>query len=78
VKHGMTDIEPGLRVIAPAYRGAGHWWRPAGGYDKVTMAGDIHRLLHDHLGIGGPVVVAGHDIGLMVAYAYRGGHRRLA
>jgi pimeloyl-ACP methyl ester carboxylesterase len=42
------------------------------------MAGDIHRLLHDHLGIGGPVVVAGHDIGLMVAYAYRGGHRRLA
>jgi pimeloyl-ACP methyl ester carboxylesterase len=114
VKHGMADIEPGLRlhyvaagqgsqtivllhgfpqtwwewhkvipaladaglrVIAPDYRGAGHSWRPAAGYDKVTMAGDIRRLLHDHLGIGGPVVVAGHDIGLMVAYAYAQAYR---
>ena len=34
------------------------------------MAGDIRRLLREHLGVEGPVVVAGHDIGLMVAYAY--------
>jgi pimeloyl-ACP methyl ester carboxylesterase len=68
-------VDAGLRVVAPDYRGAGHSWRPAGGYDKVTMAGDIHRLLHEHLGVDGPVAVAGHDIGLMVAYAYAQAYR---
>jgi pimeloyl-ACP methyl ester carboxylesterase len=67
-------IEPlagaGFRVVAPDYRGAGHSWRPAGGYDKRTMAGDIRRLVREHLGIEQPVAVVGHDIGLMVAYAY--------
>lgn len=57
-------------MIAPDYRGAGHSWRPAGGYDKRTMAGDLDRLLREHLGVAGPVAVVGHDIGLMVAYAY--------
>ena len=57
-------------VIAPDYRGAGHSWRPAGGYDKRTMAQDIRALVRDHLGIEGQIVLAGHDIGLMVAYAY--------
>lgn len=60
----------GFRVVAPDYRGAGHSWRPAGGYDKRTMARDVHELLHTHLGIHEPVVLVGHDIGLMVAYAY--------
>src|SRR5919202_1447887 len=68
-------VEAGFRVVAPDYRGAGHSWRPAGGYDKVTMAGDIHRLLREHLGVDGPVAVAGHDIGLMVAYAYAQAYR---
>lgn len=63
-------VQAGFRVIAPDYRGAGNSWRPAGGYDKKTMAGDIHRLLHEHLSITGPVALVGHDIGLMVAYAY--------
>ena len=63
-------VAGGLRVVAPDYRGAGDSFRPAGGYDKVTVAGDIRRLLREHLQIDGPVVVAGHDIGLMVAYAY--------
>lgn len=62
--------EAGYRVIAPDYRGAGHSFRPAGGYDKWTVARDIHTLLHDHLGVREPVVMVGHDIGLMVAYAY--------
>ena len=57
-------------MIAPDYRGAGHSWRPAGGYDKRTMAQDIRALVRDHLGIEGQIVLAGHDIGLMVAYAY--------
>jgi pimeloyl-ACP methyl ester carboxylesterase len=63
-------VAAGFRVIAPDYRGAGHSWRPAGGYDKQTMAGDIQRLLREHLQIEGPVVLVGHDIGLMVAHAY--------
>jgi pimeloyl-ACP methyl ester carboxylesterase len=63
-------VDAGFRVVAPDYRGAGQSWRPAGGYDKVTVAGDIQKLLREHLGIDGPIVLAGHDIGLMVAYAY--------
>jgi pimeloyl-ACP methyl ester carboxylesterase len=63
-------VDAGFRVVAPDYRGAGDSWRPPAGYDKRTMAGDIRSLLQDHLRIDEPVVIAGHDIGLMVAYAY--------
>ena len=63
-------VAAGFRVVAPDYRGAGHSGRPVGGYDKATMAGDIHQLVRGNLGIVEPVVVAGHDIGLMVAYSY--------
>lgn len=62
--------EAGLRVIAIDYRGAGDSWRPATGYDKRTMAGDIYKVLKEHLQVTEPVIMAGHDIGLMVAYAY--------
>ena len=75
-RHVMPQlVEKGFRVIAPDYRGAGHSWRPLGGYDKRTMASDIQRLLRDHLGIQGPVALVGHDIGLMVAYAYAQAYR---
>ena len=60
----------GFKVVAPDYRGAGNSWRPVIGYDKKTMADDIRRLMHDHLKIETPFVLVGHDIGLMVAYAY--------
>lgn len=63
-------VHAGFRVVVPDYRGAGNSWRPPGGYDKRTMAGDIHKLLTEHLKIEEPVIMAGHDIGLMVAYAY--------
>jgi pimeloyl-ACP methyl ester carboxylesterase len=65
----------GFRVVAPDYRGAGHSSHPASGYDKRTMAQDIHRLLHEHLGIEDAVALVGHDIGLMVAYAYAQAYR---
>jgi pimeloyl-ACP methyl ester carboxylesterase len=68
-------VEAGFRVVAPDYRGAGQSWRPAGGYDKRTMAGDIRTLVRDQLGIREPVAVVGHDIGLMVAYAYAQAYR---
>ena len=55
-------------VIAPDLRGAGGSARPPAGYDKKTLAKDIRSLVrqlgHER------VKVVGHDIGLMVAYAY--------
>ncbi|NGO72830.1 alpha/beta fold hydrolase [Streptomyces boncukensis] len=68
-------VAEGFRVVAPDYRGAGDSWRPAGGYDKRTMAGDIRTLLREHLGVTEPVTLVGHDIGLMVAYAYAQAYR---
>jgi pimeloyl-ACP methyl ester carboxylesterase len=68
-------VRAGFNVVAPDYRGAGNSWRPPGGYDKRTMAEDIQRLLRGHLGLRGPIVLVGHDIGLMVAYAYAQTHR---
>ena len=55
-------------VIAPDLRGFGQSSKPSGGYYKKTMAQDIHALAKS-LGIR-RAAVAGHDIGLMVAYAY--------
>src|ERR1700744_2565940 len=54
----------GYRVVAPDYRGAGHSNKPASGYDKRSMAGDIRGVLHGHVGIAGPVSMACHDIGV--------------
>jgi len=63
---------PGLAkshtVIAPDLRGFGQSSKPISGYDKKTMAQDIHALAMS-LGYRHAIVV-GHDIGLMVAYAY--------
>jgi pimeloyl-ACP methyl ester carboxylesterase len=55
-------------VVVPDLRGAGGSAKPPGGYDKRTMAVDIHELTQS-LKLG-PVSIVGHDIGLMVAYAY--------
>jgi pimeloyl-ACP methyl ester carboxylesterase len=63
-------VSAGHRVVAPDYRGAGHSSRPLSGYDKRTMAGDIRHLIRNVLGISRPIILVGHDIGLMVAYAY--------
>jgi pimeloyl-ACP methyl ester carboxylesterase len=55
-------------VVAPDLRGIGGSQRAPGGYDKKTMAQDVHELVRQ-LGHQSAQVV-GHDIGLMVAYAY--------
>lgn len=55
-------------VIAVDLPGAGDSSMPASGYDKKTMAQDIHALTRS-LGYR-KVQLVGHDIGLMVAYAY--------
>ncbi len=64
----MRELAARHVVIAPDLRGAGGSSKPAGGYDKKTMAQDIHALVQS---LGYPKVkIVGHDIGLMVAYAY--------
>lgn len=55
-------------VIAPDLRGLGDSSRPAAGYDKKTAAVDVHELVKS-LGYE-RIDLVGHDIGLMVAYAY--------
>ncbi len=55
-------------VIAPDLRGIGSSERTRDGYDKKTMAKDVRELVRQ-LGHE-QVKVVGHDIGLMVAYAY--------
>jgi len=55
-------------VIVPDLRGAGDSSKPESGYDKKNMAVDIHDLT-SKLGFN-RVSIVGHDIGLMVAYAY--------
>jgi len=55
-------------VIAPDLRGTGGSSKPESGYDKVTLAADVHDLVRS-LGYR-HVQIVGHDIGMMVAYAY--------
>lgn len=67
------DIMPALAqhytVIAPDLPGAGRSDAPASGYDKKTMAKELHALL-EKIGKAQDVRVVGHDIGTMVAYSY--------
>jgi pimeloyl-ACP methyl ester carboxylesterase len=55
-------------IIAPDMRGLGDSSRPQTGYDKKTIAADIHELVKI-LGFE-KINLVGHDIGLMVAYSY--------
>jgi len=68
----IAELAKTHTVIAPDLRGFGESAKPDGGYDKKTMAQDIDALAaslgHQR------VAVVGHDIGLMVAYAYAAQH----
>jgi pimeloyl-ACP methyl ester carboxylesterase len=64
----MEELSQTHTVIAPDLRGAGQSSVPVDGYTKAEMAQDIHELAVK-LGYDS-VSVVGHDIGLMVAYAY--------
>jgi pimeloyl-ACP methyl ester carboxylesterase len=70
--HMWNPIMPRLvenhTLIVPDLRGAGDSSKPESGYDKKNMAVDIHAIA---VSLGFHIVeVVGHDIGLMVAYAY--------
>jgi pimeloyl-ACP methyl ester carboxylesterase len=64
----ITELAKTRAVIAPDLRGFGQSAKPVGGYDKKSMAQDIHALAAS-LGFR-RAGICGHDIGLMVAYAY--------
>jgi pimeloyl-ACP methyl ester carboxylesterase len=64
----MPALAQHYRVISVDLRGMGASAKPADGYDKKTMAADIHALVRK-LGYDKAVIV-GHDIGSQVAYAY--------
>jgi len=64
----LPELSKHFTVIVPDLRGIGESDKPADGYDKKTMAKDIHELIAK-LGYKS-IKLAGHDIGLMVAYAY--------
>jgi pimeloyl-ACP methyl ester carboxylesterase len=64
----IAELADKHTVIAPDLRGFGDSSAPADGYTKAAMAQDIHALVkslnYDRIRL------VGHDIGLMVAYAY--------
>lgn len=64
----IKELARNHTVIAPDLRGYGSSSAPADGYTKTAMAQDVHALLGS-LGYT-RVGLVGHDIGLMVAYAY--------
>ncbi|MDQ1262508.1 MAG: hypothetical protein QG575_1689, partial [Euryarchaeota archaeon] len=67
-RHIMPELAKYYTVIVPDMRGAGDSDKPIIGYDKRTMATDVHQLVQQ-LGYQ-RIFLVGHDIGLMVAYAY--------
>ncbi len=64
----MVELAKRHTVIAPDLLGFGKSSAPTNGFTKAEMAQDVHALLQS-LGHR-RVRIAGHDIGLMVAYAY--------
>ena len=64
----MVELSRTHTVVAPDLRGFGQSSKPNSGFEKKTMAQDIHALAM-LLGYKRASIV-GHDIGLMVAYAY--------
>ena len=64
----MRELAKNHTVIAADLRGAGQSDAPEEGYAKSSMARDVRALM---TGLGyDKVSVVGHDMGLMVAYAY--------
>ena len=69
----MDKLSRDHMVIAPDLRGFGESSLPKGGVTKAEQAQDMHALVTS---LGLPSVkVVGHDIGLMVAYAYAAQYR---
>lgn len=69
----MAELSKTNTVIAPDLRGIGKSSIPQGHFTKAQMAQDVHALVQK---LGHKrIAIAGHDIGLMVAYAYAAQYR---
>jgi pimeloyl-ACP methyl ester carboxylesterase len=66
-------VAAGYQVIVPDLRGFGNSSRPAGGYDRMTMAEDVRRLVRERIRPG-PVLLVGHDWGGSTAAAWASAH----
>jgi pimeloyl-ACP methyl ester carboxylesterase len=64
----IAELSDRHTVIAPDLRGFGQSSAPPDGYTKAAMAQDIHALVKS-LKLD-RIRLVGHDIGLMVAYAF--------
>ena len=71
----MPALAERFTVVAPDLRGYGDSDRPASGYDKRTMAGDIAELI-GALELA-PVVFVGHDRGARVGHRFALDHPSL-
>ncbi|MFF2935332.1 alpha/beta fold hydrolase [Streptomyces mirabilis] len=65
----MPALAEKYTVVVPDLRGTGASDRPETGYTKTNQARDMRGILKE-LALTGPVTVAGHDIGAMVALAW--------
>ena len=72
-RHVIAELQNEYSIVAPDLRGLGDTTRPAGGYDKRTIAADSYELLSEHLGLT-RYAVAGHDWGGAVAFALAADH----
>ncbi|WP_446217857.1 alpha/beta fold hydrolase [Micromonospora sp. IBHARD004] len=72
-RHLLPELGRSFEVVAPDLRGFGESDAPAGGYDKKSVAADLHGLLTG-LGLTADIRLVGHDLGTMVAYAYAAAH----
>ncbi|ONI86364.1 alpha/beta hydrolase [Actinosynnema sp. ALI-1.44] len=68
----MPPLAEHYRVVVVDIRGMNLSAKPESGYDKKTMARDIHELVR-HLGFD-RVDLVGHDIGAMVAFSFAANH----
>jgi pimeloyl-ACP methyl ester carboxylesterase len=67
-RHLMGPLSESSTVVAPDLRGYGRSEKPADGYDKRTMAADLHQLIN-MLGFNTATVI-GHDRGARVAHRW--------
>ena len=72
----LPELAKHYTVIAPDLPGAGKSDAPAGGYDKKTMAADLHGAAGHSSATTDDIRLVGHDIGTMVAYAYAAAYPR--
>ena len=72
-RHVIPELSKDYTVIAPDLRGLGDSSRPFDGYDKMTVANDVWKLVSEELGHSSFLLV-GHDWGGPTAYALAASH----